>query len=60
MRFMALVFTGMLAVCAVDSQAFAARAANPDRTYYQGAGSCHGAAYCSSYRAKKVHLKPHS
>jgi hypothetical protein len=59
MRFMALVFAGMLAVCVVDSQAFAARGGNPDRTYYRGANSCGGAAYCS-YRAKKVHRKPHS
>jgi hypothetical protein len=59
MRFMALVFVGMLAVCVVDSQAFAASGGNPDRTYYRGAGSCGGAAYCS-FRAKKVHRKPHS
>jgi hypothetical protein len=37
-------------VSVVDTQAFAA---NPDRTYYRGAGSCQGAAYCS-YRAKTV------
>jgi hypothetical protein len=59
MRFVGLVFAGMLAVCFVDTQAFAARVANPDRTYYQGANSCGGAAYCS-YRARKVHRKPHS
>jgi hypothetical protein len=50
MRVMALVLASMLTVSVVDSQAFAA---NPDRTYYQGAGSCRGAAYCS-YRAKSV------
>jgi hypothetical protein len=59
MRFMALVFVGMLAVCVMDSQAFAAGGGSPDRTYYRGAGSCAGAAYCS-YRAKKVHRRPHS
>jgi hypothetical protein len=60
MRFMALVFVGMLAVCVMDSQAFAARRGNPDETYYQGAGSCNGAAYCAGYRGKKVHRRPHS
>jgi hypothetical protein len=57
MRTMAVVIAAMLTLSALDSQAFAA---NPDRTYYQGAGSCRGAAYCS-YRAKTVkHTKPHS
>jgi hypothetical protein len=42
MRTMAAVLTAMLVVSVVDTQAFAA--ANPDRTYYQGAGSCGGKA----------------
>jgi hypothetical protein len=48
MRTVAVVITAILTLSVFDSQAFAA---NPDRTYYQGAGSCRGAAYCS-YRAK--------
>jgi hypothetical protein len=59
MRFMAVVLTAMLTLSAFESQAFAARGGNPDRTYYRGANSCGGAAYCS-FRAKKVHRKPHS
>jgi hypothetical protein len=54
MRTMAAVLTAMLIVSVVDTQAFAA--ANPDRTYYQGAGSCGGKAYCS-YRAKSMKHK---
>jgi hypothetical protein len=36
MRTMAAVLTAMLIISVVDTQAFVA---NPDRTYYQGAGS---------------------
>jgi hypothetical protein len=50
MRTISIVLAATLAVCLVDAQAFAA--SNPDRTYYRGAGSCGGAAYCS-YRANK-------
>jgi hypothetical protein len=50
MRIIAVALTAMLTVSLVETQAFAA---NPDRTYYQGAGACHGKAYCS-YRAKMV------
>jgi hypothetical protein len=50
MRTMAVVITAILTLSAIAPQAFAA---NPDRTYYRGAGSCQGAAYCS-YRAKTV------
>jgi hypothetical protein len=50
MRIVAIVVTAMLMVSVVDTQSFAA---NPDRTYYRGAGACQGAAYCS-YRAKTV------
>jgi hypothetical protein len=53
MRIVAAVLTTMLIVSVVDTQAFAA---NPDRTYYRGAGSCGGKAYCS-YRAKTVKHK---
>jgi hypothetical protein len=55
MRTMAVVITAMLTLSAIDSQAFAA---NPDRGYYRGAGSCGGAAYCSYKANKKV--KAHS
>jgi hypothetical protein len=61
MRIMAIVITAMLTISSVDSQAFAA--ANPDRTQYRGAGSCRGAAYCSSFRANKtvkLHKAPNS
>jgi hypothetical protein len=54
MRIMAVVFTAMLIASVVDSQAFAA--GNPDRTYYRGAGSCGGKAYCS-YRATSAKHK---
>jgi hypothetical protein len=54
MRIMAVALTAMLIATVVDSQAFAA--GNPDRTYYQGAGSCGGKAYCS-YRAKTMKHK---
>jgi hypothetical protein len=59
MRTFGIVLAATLAVCLVDVEAFAA--GNPDRTYYQGAGSCGGRAYCS-YRAKKNARapKPHS
>jgi hypothetical protein len=57
MRTVAVVITAMLTLSAIDSQAFAAN--NPDRTYYRGAGSCGGAAYCSSYKANKK-VKAHS
>jgi hypothetical protein len=50
MRIIAVALTAMLTVSLIETQAFAA---NPDRTYYQGAGACHGKAYCS-YRAKMV------
>jgi hypothetical protein len=50
MRTISIVLAAILAICLVDAQAFAA--GNPDRTYYRGAGSCGGAAYCS-YRANK-------
>jgi len=57
MRIIAIALTSMLTVSLIDSQAFAA---NPDRTYYRGAASCGGKAYCS-YRAKTVkHSKAHS
>jgi hypothetical protein len=55
MRTMAALLAGMLIVSVIDTQAFAA--ANPDRTYYRGAGSCGGRAYCSSYRATTVKHK---
>jgi hypothetical protein len=58
MRTIAVFITAMLTLSAIDSQAFAA---NPDRTYYRGAGSCNGAAYCSYKANKKVKVvKPHS
>jgi hypothetical protein len=44
----------MLIASIVDGQAFAA--GNPDRTYYRGAGSCGGKAYCS-YRATSAKHK---
>jgi hypothetical protein len=50
MQTISVVLIAILAVCLVDVHAFAA--SNPDRTYYRGAGSCGGAAYCS-YRANK-------
>jgi hypothetical protein len=53
MRIMAVVFTAMLIASVVQS-AFAA--GNPDRTYYRGAGSCGGKAYCS-YRATSAKHK---
>jgi hypothetical protein len=61
MRVICLALAGMLAICLLDLQAFAA-GGNPDRTYYRGAVFCGGAAYCS-YRANKVkshkrHLSP--
>lgn len=59
MRTIGIVLAATLAVCLVDVHAFAA--GNPDRTYYQGAGSCGGAAYCSYRANKKVKArKPHS
>jgi hypothetical protein len=59
MRAIGIVLAAALVVCLFDVQAFAA--GNTDRTYYWGAGSCGGAAYCS-YRAKmRVKApKPHS
>jgi hypothetical protein len=50
MRTIGIVLAATVAVCLVDVHAFAA--SNPDHTYYRGAGSCGGAAYCS-YRANK-------
>jgi hypothetical protein len=64
MRVMALVLASMLAVFVVDGQAFAAKrtgssgVANPDRQYYQGAGSCMGAASCYRSGSQK-HQKKH-
>jgi hypothetical protein len=61
MRGMALALASMLAVFVADSQAFAAKrsssVANPDRQYYQGAGSCGGSAACyrSGSQSKKKH-----
>jgi hypothetical protein len=55
MRTISIVLAATLAVCLVDAQAFAA--SNPDRTYYRGAGSCGGAAYCSYRANKKVKAK---
>jgi hypothetical protein len=55
MRTISIVLAVTLAVCLVDAQAFAA--SNPDRTYYRGAGSCGGAAYCSYRANKKVKAK---
>jgi hypothetical protein len=57
MRTMAVVITTLLTLSAIDSQAFAA---NPDRTYYRGAGACQGAAYCSYRANKKVKAPTHS
>jgi hypothetical protein len=50
MRTVTFALGSILAISLCDVQAFAA--SNPDRTYYRGAGSCGGAAYCS-YRANK-------
>jgi hypothetical protein len=58
MRTISIVLAATLAVCLVDAQAFAA--SNPDRTYYRGAGSCGGAAYCSYRANKKVKAKARS
>jgi hypothetical protein len=62
MRVMALALAGVLSVFVADSQAFAAKSrssvANPDRQYYQGAGSCGGSAYCYRSGSKK-HSKKH-
>jgi len=46
------ILTVTFAICLADVHAFAA--GNPDRTYYRGAGSCGGAAYCSYRATKKV------
>jgi hypothetical protein len=52
MRIMTLVLAGTLAIFIAGGQAFAAKrisssdVANPDRQYYQGAGSCGGSASC--------------
>jgi len=59
MRVLALVLTGMFAVCVVGGQASAAKYANPDRTYYQGAGSCGGGASCSYRSSHQKSQKPH-
>jgi hypothetical protein len=50
MRTISVLLAAISAACLSDVHAFAA--GNPDRTYYRGAGSCGGAAYCS-YRANQ-------
>jgi hypothetical protein len=62
MRVMGLVITAIIAVVIAQGEALAAKrsaaTSNPDRQYYQGAGSCGGAAYCyrsGSQKNQKVH-----
>ena len=61
MRVIALVLTGLLAVCVADGQALAAKrnsvsqTVNPDRQDYQSAVTCGGGAACYRSGSKKQH-----
>jgi hypothetical protein len=64
MRVMTLVLAGMLAVFLASGQALAAKrisnsgVANPDRQYYQQAGSCGGGS-CYRSSSQKIQKKKH-
>jgi hypothetical protein len=62
MRVIGFVITAIIAVVIAQGEALAAKrvaaTSNPDRQYYQGAGSCGGAASCyrsGSQKSQKMH-----